>query len=94
LQRRLDVAELPPAAVGEHFQCDQVRARRHPAVGRVGAGDDAGDIRAVTVLVAGVVVVVGEVVLVNDTIGDAVGVGVGAEERMIQVDAVSSTATE
>ena len=42
---------------------------------------------AVAVVVAGVAVVVDEVVLVDDGVGHAVAVAVGAEERVAEVDA-------
>ena len=87
LQRLLQVAKGALTAVLEHLECDQVGARGHAGVQVVGRSDQAGDVRAVAVGIAGICVVVGKVPLVDDAVGHAVAVQVTPEETVVQVDA-------
>ena len=88
LQRLFDVGKASAPGVAEHLERDDVAAGRHARIGRVLRADDARDVRAVAVGVGGVGIVgAREVVLKDDAVGDAVRIGIGAEERVIDVDA-------
>jgi hypothetical protein len=49
-------------------------------------GGDAGDVGTVIVFVAGVAVVVGEVVIIDNFIGNAIIISIGTKEGMIEID--------
>ena len=85
VQRRGDARRRAGAAVGQHLEVDDVHARSHPRVDAVRRADDAGDVRAVAVVIAGTVGV-GEVVGIDDAVVDAVVVRVGAEEAVVEID--------
>ena len=87
LQRLFDVAEESGAVVAEDFQRNDVGAGGHSGIGAVGGGGDAGDVGAMAVDIAGVGIVVGEVVVIDDPVGDTVVVGVGPKEGVVQIDA-------
>jgi len=51
INRRDDVARVAGAVIPQDFQADDARARRQAAICAGGAGDDAGDVCAVAVVV-------------------------------------------
>ena len=73
-----EVGEGTRTAVFEDFEDDEV------GFGGDCAGD-AGDVGTVVIFVAGIGIVVGEVVLIDDLIGDTVIVGICAEVRAVEV---------
>ncbi len=87
LQGFFEVAEVAAARIAEHLEGDQIGVGRHAAGHRIGRGDHAGNIGAVAVDVRGIGVAIGEVPLIDDTVGHTVAVGVGAEEAVVEVDA-------
>lgn len=66
---------------------DDIRPRRDSGIRNVGAGNDARNIRPVTIVIAGVAVVVGKIILINNAVGDTVAVGIRPEEGVIQINA-------
>ena len=78
LKRGLRAREISTAIVVQHAKMDDAYARRDAAVGRVLGSDDARDVGAMPVRIARVVVVVREVVLIQDPVGDAQGETKGA----------------
>ena len=73
--------------VRENLERDDIYARRHAGVGAVLGSDDAGDIRAMAIVVRGVrIVAAREVVEVDDAIGHAVMVGIRPEEAIVEID--------
>ena len=87
LQCLLKVGKGAAAGVLEHLERNQVGGRGHARVHAVLRADDAGDVGAVAVHVAGVGVVVGKVPLIDDAVVHAVAVQVGPEEGVVDVDA-------
>ena len=77
LQRLLEIAEIAATRVLEYLERDQVGVRREASVNGIPRADDARDERAVTRVVAGVCIAVGEIVRVDDTV---------CEERIVEID--------
>lgn len=55
-----------------HFEVDNLSPRCHPCIGWVLGGNNAGNVRSVSVFVACIRVAVGKIVVINDAIADAV----------------------
>ncbi len=86
LQSLLDVRERAATGIREDLQRDDIRASRDTTVNAVLRRDDARHMRAVARPIRRIVVAVAEVVLIDDSVGDAVAVGIRSKERMIDVD--------
>ena len=87
LQSLFDVGEGASAGIGEHFQNNDVRPRGDATVKAVLRRDDARHMRAVARSIRSVIIAVPKVVLVDDSICDAITVHVRSEERMIDINA-------
>ena len=87
LQRLFDVGKGSAAGIAQDFERDDVAAGSHAGVGGILRADDARDVGAVAISVVGVgTVSAGEVVGIDDAVGDAVVVGIRSEERMVEID--------
>ncbi len=85
MKRSLHRCERAASCAVEDFQHDQIRPRSNASIHPVPRGDQTGDVSAMAVRVGDIAS--GEVLEVEDRIGDAIVVGVRAEEWVVRVDA-------
>ena len=88
VERLHDVGAGAGAVIAQHAQGNDVDLGRDAQVVGVRRAHRAGHVRAVSVDIAGIVVVGAyEVVIENNAVRNTVVVGIGAEVRMVQVNA-------
>jgi hypothetical protein len=88
LQRLFDVPASCEAGIVEYLEGNDVAAGSHARVRGILRADDAGHVGTVPDDVARIrIVAAGEVVRIDDAVGDAVVVGVRSEERVLEIDA-------
>ena len=71
----------------EYTQRDNIRPRGDATIGCVLRGNDAGDMGPMAKGIIGIRIIIHKVILIGDTIRDAIAIGIGSKEGMVCINA-------